>query len=290
MAGYLSATHRRIGWWQALNPAIYLISLLPGIAVGVFLFPDQSSLWRLAGATLGVVFIQHGINLLNDAMDWVRGADVEKYNSWVRFHDLNPVRARYHGLFSLAIGLILGILILYLSHRLAILLLAVPLVALGYSYNLGAKPVAYSGYSEWVTGLCYGPGVFGCLWLLGGAPNAAAGISGSLAFAALAVAVLLSHQPEQVLTDAMVGKRSFAVRYGVTATRRMVVLLTLISFFALDSAFFAVNPQTLVWSLVSTVGVTCGLGAYGRWNPPSLLVAALVKLLWLSLLTWMGLP
>ncbi|MCB0404921.1 MAG: UbiA family prenyltransferase [Bdellovibrionales bacterium] len=285
MRATLTMGEKTIGWWQVLNPAIYLISFLPGLAVFLFTGAD---LWPLVGATFGVVLIQHGINLLNDAMDWVRGADVEKYNSWVRFHGQLPKRAIWHGRVTLLLGIALGSWVLYRQNSLYVLGLGLPLLALGYGYNAGSRPFAYSAFSEWVTGACYGPGVFGCLWLLSGDRNLGIGISGSVAFAALAVAVLLSHQPSQVLTDVMVGKKSFAVRFGVAKTIQVTAGLFLLSLFALDAAYSVARPPLGFAAFVSTPILFLVLLQARGWLPKNLLLATFAKLWALALLTLLG--
>lgn len=207
-------------WRGALNPPIYLISALPGL--GVLLLAGSERPWTagLVLGTLAVILLQHAINLLNDVSDWRLGADVEKLDSWVRVHGENTRLASLHGLLSALAGTVLGIGLLVWADRLWILLIAVPMVMLGYLYNAGPRPLSYTFLGEWVTGLCYGPGVFGCLWLLAGLPPVPVALAGALAFAALSMALLLSHQPPQIETDRAAGKHSFAVRYGVTRTRQ----------------------------------------------------------------------
>ncbi|MGB5443553.1 MAG: prenyltransferase [Gammaproteobacteria bacterium] len=209
---------RQAGWWKALNPPIYLVSVLPGF--GVLLIAGDAPLW-LAGllpGTFAVVLLQHAINLLNDVSDWRLGADVEKHDSWVRVHGEDTRIASLHGLISALAGTVLGVGLLAWSDKLWILLIAAPMVVLGYLYNAGPRPLSYTFLGEWVTGLCYGPGVFGCLWLLAGLQLQPATGLGALAFAALAMALLLSHQPPQIETDRAAGKHSFAVRYGALRT------------------------------------------------------------------------
>ncbi|MEZ4750976.1 MAG: prenyltransferase [Bdellovibrionota bacterium] len=287
MNASLTVREKTIGWWQALNPAIYLISFLPGVAVALFA-PAGSALWPLVWATMGVVLIQHGINLLNDAMDWSRGADVEKYNSWVRFHLRDPKRAERHGLVALLSGVLLGVWVLYRQQSLFVLLLGLPLVLLGYGYNAGNKPFAYSAFSEWVTGACYGPGVFGCLWLLSRGPNGWVGVFGSVAFGALAVAVLLSHQPSQVLTDAMVGKKSFAVRFGVRKTVVTTQVLFSLSLLMLDAAYFSAGLAFAWVALFSSLFLYLFVRRAQSWRPMTLLLAATLKLALLTGLNLLG--
>ena len=220
--------HPSVSWWSALNAPIYLISILPGIGVWLLVRPPDVKSVALIVATLAVVLLQHAINVLNDAADWRLGADVDKADSWVRVHAEDMSLVLKHGWVSFTAGSLVGTLALAWTDRLWILALALPLVALGYLYNSGPRPLSYTRLGEWVTGICYGPGVFGCLWLVTGAPTGLMTIMGCIAFGALAVALLLSHQPPQIRTDQSAGKRSFAVRYGAALTLRTARLLFLV--------------------------------------------------------------
>lgn len=205
----------------ALNPPIYLVSILPGVGVWQLSHATGRDLAVLILATLAVVLLQHAINLWNDVSDWRLGADREKWDSWVRYHRENLQTAKWHGGLSFIAGGLLGLSLLIATDRLWLLFIALPLVALGYRYNSGKRPLSYTWAGEWVTGLCYGPGVVGCLWLLIGQPANIPMLSGTLAFGSLAMALLLSHQPPQIETDRAAGKHSFAVRFGAETTRRV---------------------------------------------------------------------
>ena len=202
------------GWREALNPALYLVSLLPGLVV--LMHADAAARGAVLTATFAVILLQHAINVLNDVADWKLGADAEKWDSWVRVHDGTRI-ASWHGVISFIAGSLLGLLVLMITHTLWILGVAAPLVMLGYLYNAGPRPLSYTQLGEWATGVCYG-GVFACLWLLAGKSFDTAALAGTLAFAAFAVALLLSHQPPQIATDRAAGKHSFAVRYGAERT------------------------------------------------------------------------
>ena len=218
-------TQTAIKWWQVFNPAIYLISILPAIAVIVL--AGENPVWKqgLIFSTLAVVLLQHAINLFNDVSDWNLGADTEKMDSWVRVHNGNTRPVTIHALISFFIGGLIGLSVLILGHKLWIVIIALPLIGLGYLYNAGKSPLSYNWMGEWVTGLCYGPGVFGCLWLAAGLEFNLSALIGMLAFAALAVSLLLSHQPPQFETDRRVGKKSFCVRYGKQKTCQVSVWL-----------------------------------------------------------------
>ena len=240
--------------WQALNPAIYLISILPGLAV--VLLARQHSPWilGLSLATFAVVLLQHAINVFNDLSDWRLGADIEKMDSWVRFHRLNLSVVAAHGSVSFIAGGLLGLYVLHRSSQYWILAIAVPLVILGYLYNSGSKPLSYSRAGEWVTASCYGPGVFGCLWLVSGQAFDALYVLGSVAFAALSLSLLLSHQPPQIDTDRMAGKFSYAVRHGSDAAYRMSRIMLVISSMCLLVGLYlssASVPVQLVYLITS---------------------------------------
>jgi 1,4-dihydroxy-2-naphthoate octaprenyltransferase len=203
--------------WQVIQPAIYLISILPGLTWSTLL-NGSSSGSHLMVITLAVVLIQHGVNVLNDATDWKKGADSQKELSWVHFHGLELRIVKVHGLVSFLIGVLIGFSEIYYFQRFEVLYIAIPLLVLGYGYNDSQWTLSYTSLGEWVTGLCYGPGVFGCMGYLLSPAITPTLVLGSIAFGFLAVAVLFSHQPPQILNDFLAGKSSFAVRYGAKNT------------------------------------------------------------------------
>lgn len=256
-AGVVSET----GWREALNPPIYLVSVLPGLGVPLLSAEEIGQPLGLLLATCAVILLQHAINLFNDAADWRLGADVEKHDSWVRVHGGRPRTAMLHGIVSLLAGGLLGLGVLASQDQWWIVLIALPMLALGYLYNAGRRPLSYTHLGEWVTGVCYGPGVFGCLWLVAGLAPDPGMLAGSVAFGALAMALLLSHQPPQVETDRRAGKHSFAVRYGASRTVGVARLL------------FALFLGSVTATLLFSAGLPAALVA---------LATALASALWLQ--------
>jgi 1,4-dihydroxy-2-naphthoate polyprenyltransferase len=249
----------RLRWWQALDPPIYLISVLPGAAVWLLTGIQGRQLVEVGSATLAVVLLQHAINVLNDVSDWRLGADTDKRNSWVRFHDETPRIAAIHGSISLMLGALLGLAVLVAASRIWIAPAAAPLVLLGYLYNSGSRPLSYTHFGEWVTGLCYGPGVFGGLWLIVASRPVIVGIFGSIAFFALSVALLLSHQPPQIDTDRQAGKLSFAVRFGARKTYAGAKVLFLLFLLTLGLAISNSEAATISRIIYDICAVITGL-------------------------------
>ncbi|QSA98447.1 prenyltransferase [Methylococcus sp. EFPC2] len=257
-----------------MNPAIYLVSILPGVGVNQLARPEGQALLTLLSATLAVVLLQHAINLWNDASDWRLGADVEKKDSWVRLYGgrTAPVVRQARVTFLLGSGV--GLMLLIGMDRLWLLAYAAPLVGLGYLYNAGRRPLSYTCLGEWVTGLCYG-GVFGGLWLLLRGEADRVALLGCLAFGCLASAVLLSHQPPQIETDRRAGKLSYAARKGMEATYRTARVLFLAFLIAWGFAVWSMSVGFVHVGLYLPAAAVAFAGACTRSpNPKYLLIAA----------------
>jgi 1,4-dihydroxy-2-naphthoate octaprenyltransferase len=268
------------GWWQALNPAIYLVSLLPGVGVWQLTRPAGPTLAALVLATLGVVLVQHAINLFNDASDWRLGADADKGDSWVRVHGGDSGPVLLHGWLSLAAAAALGLVALAGVGRLWILAIGAPLLALGYLYNAGRRPLSYTRLGEWVTGVCYGPGVVGCLWLLTGARLDWRTLLAMAAFGALAVSLLLSHQPPQIESDRQAGKHSFAVRFGADQTFRVSRLLFVVFVITWGLAVRHAGSRPVLTAMIVAVGVLAiGAVMVVRPSPKRVLLTATLVVL-----------
>ncbi|MFM8315418.1 MAG: prenyltransferase [Deltaproteobacteria bacterium] len=274
--------------WQVLQPAIYLISILPGLVWG-FLLPPTISKWALGFTTLSVVLIQHGVNVFNDVIDWKKGADSEKQLSWVRFHDLNLSVAQLHGWVSFVAGVSLGSSLVIAYQRFEVFYVALPLVLLGYGYNASQWTLSYTALGEWVTALCYGPGVFGCMGYLLTGTVTWSHILGSLGFAFLSVSVLFSHQPPQILNDFLAGKLSFAVRNGAEKTKRIAQVFHSISLLLLTGIFFQFENTLWNFILVWTLAGLWALRAYKiPPTPKTILNSALMWVLGSLILKLLG--
>jgi hypothetical protein len=85
--------------------------------------------------------------------------------------------------------------------------------------------------------------------LLGGESFDVRAIAGSVAFAALAASLLLSHQPPQIETDRRAGKQSFAVRYGERRTRQWAIILLIVFLVSFGMALWARFGNTVTFQV-----------------------------------------
>lgn len=221
-------------WFLATRPRTLPVSL-PPIIVGTTLAARQMEHlnWLLVAFTLLCsLAIQIGTNLVNDALDFKKGADA--------VGRLGPKRMTQEGLlsfgqvmgagcFCFGLALLFGIpLMLAGGWPLVIILLAS--VACGYLYTGGPLPLAYTGVSDlfvlmffgWIsTGSVYflqtGEVTFSCFL--------AATQIGLLAIVPHAINNLRDH-----VSDARVNKRTLAVRFGTRFARWEITFLSLIPF------------------------------------------------------------
>ena len=136
-------------WLLASRPKTLSAAVVP-VLIGTALAPSPIRWLMFACALLGALFIQIGTNLVNDALDFKRGADTHER--------LGPVRVTQAGLLS-ANAVLLGA---YASFGFAALC-GIPLIVRGgwpiivigvvsivaaYAYTGGPYPLAYRGLGE----------------------------------------------------------------------------------------------------------------------------------------------
>lgn len=236
-------------WFLATRPRTLPVSL-PPIIVGTALAARQVDHlnWLLVACTLLCsLAIQIGTNLVNDALDFKKGADA--------VGRLGPKRMTQEGLlsfdqvlgvgcFCLGLALLFGIPLM-LSGGWPLILILLASVACGYLYTGGPCPLAYTGISDlfvliffgWIsTGAVYflqiGRVTFSCFL--------AATQIGLLAIVPHAINNLRDHA-----SDARVNKRTLAVRFGIRFARYEITFLSLIPF-----------VLGLIWLEEGTVGMT----------------------------------
>src|SRR5436190_21089721 len=179
-------------WILAARPKTLSASVVP-VLVGTALAYRVSFVWLpFACALLGAIFVQIGTNLVNDALDFRRGADTSER--------LGPIRVTQAGLLGydtvlrgayvcFAAAGILGVpLILRGGWPIAIVGVASILAA--YAYTGGPYPLAYHGMGELFVLVFFGfIAVAGSYYVQRLAVDPAAGIAG-LAVGCLAVVLL----------------------------------------------------------------------------------------------------
>ena len=172
--------------------------------------------WISICALLSAIMIQIGTNFVNDALDFVKGADGETR--------LGDARASQSGWFShravmlmgigcFAVAMALGVPLVWLGGWPILIIGCVSLV-LGYAYTGGPLPLAYVGLGDLFVILFFGlVAVGGVYYLQTGAYSTSAAVAG-LQVGLLATVLIAINNLRDLGQDRLVNKRTLAVRLG----------------------------------------------------------------------------
>ncbi|HUF33333.1 MAG TPA: 1,4-dihydroxy-2-naphthoate polyprenyltransferase [Acidimicrobiales bacterium] len=180
--------------------------------------------WRALAAVVAALAIQVGTNYVNDYADGQRGADADR---------VGPVRLVASGLATvgevkraaLAAALVAAVAGLALTAAVGpeLLLVGAASFAAGFLYTGGSRPYGYAGFGEVFVFLFFGVvatvgSAYVQLERLSWLPLAA-----SVPVGLVATALLVVNNLRDIPGDAVVGKRTLAVRIGDGPTRVLYV-------------------------------------------------------------------
>ena len=207
-------------WIRGARPRTLGASITP-VLVGTAA-AGHAIAWRFGAALLVGLGLQIGVNFANDFNDGIRGVDTAERLGPARLTSSGVVAPRSVLIASLACILVAGLAGLALAAATTWWLVpigAVAMVAL-WLYSGGPRPYADLGLGELMVFV-----FFGVMATVGSAfvqvetvPNAA--WWASVPMGLLAVAILVANNLRDIPTDAVVGKRTLAVRLGEHRTRR----------------------------------------------------------------------
>lgn len=217
-------------WLVAIRPRSLLVAISPVLVGGSMGHMRAGSIDGLAAllALAAALLMQLITNLQNDVGYTVRGAESlgtrtglprATSHGWL---GVRQVRVVIAVLSAVAIGLGLA-LVAYRGWPVLAMGAASLLAALAYMG--GPKPIAYTPLGELTVFVFFGlVAVLGTDWLVTGSTGAltwmAAASVGCLAAAALAV-----NNHRDIVHDRQVGRSTFATRYGVPASHRLLAVL-----------------------------------------------------------------
>jgi len=238
-----------------------------------------------AALALGVALaLQVGVNYANDYSDGIRGTDVDRVGPMrlTASGTASPGTVKAAAFAAFAVAGLFGLALVYVSGYWWLLAVGVIAIAAAWGYTGGKNPYGYLGLGE--------VGVFtffGLVAVLGTTYTQADELSwpawvGAVSVGMLACALLMANNLRDIPTDALVGKRTLAVRLGDRLARRayagLVVLPVLLG--GIVCAF--ASPWTLLVLVLLApavvLAVTVLLGARGRALVPVLAGTGLLEL------------
>ena len=221
-------------WMLAARPKTLTAALVP-ILVGTSLayaVHGKAQLYLSLLAFVSAVFIQVGTNLINDALDFEKGADTHERIGPLRVTQsglMTPRQVWWGGMLCFFLACIAALPLVYVGGQTILVIDLVSLFA-GYIYTGGPYPLAYHGLGDLFVFIFFGiVAVFGMYFHHVGTWDfyamTAASQVGLLATVMIAINNLRDHT-----TDVKSDKRTLAVRFGAYFSRVEITGLVVIPF------------------------------------------------------------
>ncbi|WP_374027908.1 1,4-dihydroxy-2-naphthoate octaprenyltransferase [Bdellovibrio bacteriovorus] len=188
--------------------------------------------WVLFYALMASFLIQIGTNLVNDAVDFKKGADTEKRIGPQRITQAGILTANQVmllGSLCFALAVMCGIP-LVLKGGWVIVAIGVASVLMGYSYTAGPFPLAYLGLGDLFVIIFFGLlAVTGIVFLNTGEWLSEAFVLG-LQIGLHATVLIAINNLRDHAGDRLVNKKTLAVRFGVKFSRWEIAALAFLPF------------------------------------------------------------
>jgi 1,4-dihydroxy-2-naphthoate octaprenyltransferase len=237
-----------------------------------------------AALALGVALaLQVGVNYANDYSDGIRGTDLDRVGPMrlTASGAAAPGAVRGAAFASFGVAALLGTWLVALSGQWWLLGVGVLAVIAAWTYTGGPKPYGYHGLGEVGVFVFFGlVAVLGTTYTQAGQLSWVAWV-GAVAVGLLACALLMVNNLRDVPTDALVGKRTLAVRLGEHRSRRVYAGLVTVPVLLGVACAFA-SPWCLFVSVLLLPAVVLAvvvlLGARGRALVPVLAGTGMLEL------------
>jgi 1,4-dihydroxy-2-naphthoate octaprenyltransferase len=238
-------------WILASRPKTLSASVVPVlVGTGLALRENDPVPWfYFLVVLLGAVAIQIGTNMINDALDFRKGADTGAR--------LGPMRVTQAGLLSaetvlrggtvaLFIGALCGIPLIYRAGW-PLLLIGVASIVCAYAYTGGPYPLAYHGLGEIFVLIFFGFIAVGGTYYVLTLRYGAAAVGGGFMAGSFAVAILAINNLRDIPSDRASSKNTIAVRIGPAGARLEIAVFALAPFLVL----LAVAWYLRAWSILA---------------------------------------
>ncbi len=221
-------------WYQALRPRVFTATYVPMGLAGIVALGDgvfDAPVFLLA--LIGTLLLQSAANLINEYMDFRRGADRLKQagqGMTIKNKILPPASVRNGAVFTTLAGSLIGLFLLAQSGPL-LWIIGIGGVLVAISYTAGPFPLAYHGLGEIAVAIFMGPAiVVGAYYVMSPTvdePRIAELCLISLPIALMVAAILHANNIRDMDADRAVNKRTLAVIFGIRFARAEYIFLVL---------------------------------------------------------------
>lgn len=221
-------------WFLALRPRTLTTAVVPVMVATALADAEGYAIkwWVSIFAVLSALFIQVGTNLINDALDFKKGADDERRVGPKRVTQsglLSEKQVLFGGAVAFAIAAAFGAP-LVLEGGWPIVAIGLVSLFCGYIYTGGPFPLAYRGLGDVFVLLFFGfVAVLGTFYLHAGTITPSGWIAG-LQVGLLATVLIAINNFRDSPTDKDAGKLTLAVRFGPLFAQTEILLLTFVPF------------------------------------------------------------
>jgi 1,4-dihydroxy-2-naphthoate octaprenyltransferase len=228
-------------WWEGIRPAYLILSLVPLVVGSVLAWTQTVTLGhplghfhplRFLAAFIAVALLQIGANLVNDYYDDLRGIDASNQlgpGGLIQQGIAQPAQVLFAGLFSLAIGALVGIVVAF-SGGLMVFLFGLIGLLCAYFYSAPSRSLASLSLGELVCFVIFGPLItLGAYMVQIGHIDRIVLIY-SIPVGLLSMAIILLNDMRDFEDDAQAGKYTIASLLGLRWSRLFCLLLLLAAY------------------------------------------------------------
>lgn len=209
-------------WVAAARPKTLSAGVIPVLVASALAVREQKFIFLVfVAALLGAMAIQIATNYINDASDFLRGADTEER--------LGPPRMAQTGALTtkaLFIGAGLCFLAALLAGLYLISIAGLPILWIGLlsilaaiAYTAGPYPLAYYGLGDLFVLIFFGFVAVGGTYYAHALSLSSAVYICSLIIGFLGVSLIVVNNARDIPTDTKANKKTMAVRMGVRSTK-----------------------------------------------------------------------
>lgn len=235
-------------WILGARPRTLPAAIAPVLVASALAGSDFN--WFRAVLALKVsLWLQIGVNFANDYSDGIKGTDTRRIGpTRLVASGLASARSvKYAAFVSFTIASICGLWLAILTSPILIAVGALSIWA-AWSYTGGRKPYGYSGFGEISVFVFFGlVATVGTFYVQTETVTLMSFIVG-IPMGALSCAILSINNLRDLAQDALVGKRTLAVRMGDAQARRAFVALLVLAHAAAIATF---KPAALLTLLVA---------------------------------------
>jgi len=232
-------------WILGARPRTLPAAIAP-VVVASALAGSEFNWFRAALALKVSLWLQIGVNFANDYSDGIKGTDTHRVGpTRLVASGLASARSVKHAAFlSFVIASIAGLWLAILTSPILIAV-GVAAIAAAWSYTGGRRPYGYSGFGEVSVFIFFGVvATVGTFYVQTQRVTLLSFIV-AIPMGALSCAILTINNLRDRKQDALVGKKTLAVRMGDLAARRAFVALLVISHTAAIATFIPTALLTL---------------------------------------------